>query len=285
MHINLATYGFLNYDRIAEESLQIIDLGVEKRVNEQYYYDNKNRNYEGYLFQYSLEGYGIFESSNQKTKLTKGKAFFITFPDESSYYLPEEIEDNPWTYFYIHFKGPAVKPFYKRIKELNNSIISLDLDNPPIRMFFELFQLVHNHNKLEPYKGSEWLYQFLISLLKSIEFPSNLKRSPCVLEAIHWMQRNYSTPQNIEDMCRVIGVSISHLTRQFDKEQGITPIKYLTRLRIEHSMYLLLNTDMTIDSIAKNCGFACGNYFSKVFKKMLHLTPHEYRRQHRIYST
>lgn len=284
MHFNLGTYGFLNYDCIANESLQIIDLGVERRERESYYYDNYNRNYEGYLFQFTLEGCGIFETKSGKSKLTTGNAFLITFPDQSSYYLPKEEEHKPWTYFYIHFNGLAVEPFYKRIKELSPAVISLDLDSPPIRMFFELFSLVHNHKKLEPYKGSEWLFQFLIALLRSIEFPSNRKRSSCVLEAINWMQTNYSTPQNLEDMCRSIGVSLSHLTRQFNKEQGISPIKYLTRLRIEHSMYLLLNTDLTIDTIAKDCGFACGNYFSKVFKKMLTLTPHEYRKQHGIYE-
>lgn len=282
MNWNLGTYGFLNYDMIAEESLCIIDLGVERRYKENYNYNNKHRNYEGYLFQYTLDGYGILESQGINHKLTKGKAFFITFPDDSSYYLPSiENSEHSWTYFYIHFSGPAAKPFFNRLREIGDTIYSLELDSPPIRLFFELFELVRNHKQLERYKGSEWLYSFLITLLRSIEFPSIKKRCHYVLAAIDWMQTHYSSSQNIEEMCREIGVSFSHLTRQFYKEQGLTPIQYLSHLRIEHSMYLLLNTDMNIDHIAKESGFSCGNYFSKVFKKTLHVTPVEYRKLHK----
>lgn len=279
---NLFSYGFLNYDVIAEQSLSVIDLGIEKRYQENYCFDNNTRNYEGYLFQYTLDGCGILEKDGSSYKLTKGKAFLMTFPNDSKYYLPlEEYPSESWTHFYIHFTGPAVEPFFKRINELSEPILSLELDSPPIRMFFKLFDLIKSQKQLERYKGSEWLYGFLISLLRSVEFPPNTKRSHHVLSSINWMQTNYSTSQNIEDMCREIGVSFSHLTRQFYKEQGLTPIQYLSHLRMEHAMHLLLNTDLKIDLIAKKCGFSSGNYFSKVFKKHVHLTPIEYRRIHK----
>lgn len=282
INYKFGTYGFLNYDLIAEQSLRIIDFGIEKRQNENYCYDNKERNYEGYLFQYTLDGWGVLEREGEKYKLMKDKAFFLTFPDESKYYLPkEEAANDHWTYFFIHFAGPAVTPFFNRIKELKCTLLTLDLDSPPIRMFFELFDLVENQKQLERYKGSQWLYNFLIALLKSVEFPSSTKKSYYVSASISWMQANYSSSQNIEDMCREIGVSFSHLTRQFYKEQGLTPIQYLSHLRTEHAMYLLLNTELTIEHIAKKCGFSCGNYFSKVFKKSVYMTPMEYRKMHK----
>lgn len=276
-------FGFLNRDIIADQSLNIIDLGNEIRQNETYNFHNINRDIQGYLFQYTLDGYGIFETPDMSYTISKGKAFFISLPDNSRYYLPEtENTNHSWNFFYIHFSGPAAQPFFKRINELTGSVLSLPLANPAIQLYLELFEALKNGKQLERYEGSEWLYRFLTILLRNIEFPPDKKSSPHVEAAIDWIQSHYAFQQNLEDMSREIGISFSHLTRLFYKEQGITPIQYLTSIRLEHAMHLLLNTNINIDKIAEECGFSSRNYFSKVYKKVLHVTPAEYRKQHKI---
>lgn len=282
MHWDIGHFGFLNVDYIADHSMCINDLGLEFRQQEIYSFQNINRDWHCYVFQYTLEGSGIFETPDTIYTMSKGKAFFITLPEDNSYYLPEPSNpENYWTLFYINFRGPAVEPFFRRIRELNGPVISIELESPVIQLFFELYEALKNGKKLERYEGSEWLYQFLISLLRHVEFPSDKKRSPHVEASIDWMQTHYAQQLNLEDMSREIGVTFSHLSRQFYKEQGVTPIQYLTYIRLQHAMHLLLNTDITIQKIADECGFSCGNYFAKVFKKVLHTTPAQYRNQHK----
>jgi len=79
-------------------------------------------------------------------------------------------------------------------------------------------------------------------------------------------------------MSREIGISLPHLTRLFLKEQGMPPIQYLTQLRLEHALNLLLNTSLPIQEVAIACGFTCSNYFAKVFKKALQVSPSTYRK-------
>ncbi|HWT74158.1 MAG TPA: AraC family transcriptional regulator [Mobilitalea sp.] len=282
MYPDIGFFGFINIDVIAEQSLCIHDLGLELRQNEVYHYQNANRDYKGYLFQYTLEGYGIYETPGTSYRMSKGKAFFITFPDDSRYYLPTEQSESSWKYFYIHFSGPAAEPFFRRIRELTGPMVTLELESPAIRLFFELYEVLKSGIQLERYRGSEWLYRFLTTLLRSIEFPADKKSSPHVTAAASWMQLNYAGALSLEAMSKEIGVSFSHLSRQFYKEKGLTPIQYLTQIRLEHAMQLLLGTDLTIQKIAEECGFSCGNYFSKVYKKVLHLTPEEYRKQHKV---
>lgn len=101
-----------NYDTIAEQSLCILDLGIERKYKEDYNFNNRHRNYEGYLFQYTLDGCRMLETHGISHRLIKGKGFFINFTDNSRYYLPSiENTEQPWTFFYIHFSGPAVEPF------------------------------------------------------------------------------------------------------------------------------------------------------------------------------
>ncbi|NMA48313.1 MAG: helix-turn-helix transcriptional regulator [Tissierellia bacterium] len=284
MSWELGNYGFFNNDYIAEQSLSIKDLGIELRENEHYHFDNLSRNYYGYLFQYTLDGYGLYESHGICHKLTRGKAFFIKFPHDSQYSLPLREDDLKahWTFFYLHFTGPAVEPFYKHIHEITGSLIDLESDSIPISLFFELYDILKNQQPLGRYMNSEWLYRFLISLLYTLTLPPTRKASPHVTAAIEWIKTNYSKQMNLESMCSEIGVTYPHLTRQFCKEQGISPIQYLTNIRLEQGRRLLLNTSLSIDKIAEKCGFSSANYFTKVYKKALHITPSQYRHQHKL---
>ncbi|MDF2801214.1 MAG: DNA-binding protein AraC-type [Anaerocolumna sp.] len=278
-----SSYGFLNFDYISEETLCINDLGLEKRQNELYDYKNNNRDYSGYLFQYTLDGEGRYETPSESYVLSKGTAFLITFPEDSHYYLPL-VKDpkHHWTYFYIHFSGPAAEPFYKRIRELKGPAFSVELNSSPILNFFALYDSLKTGNQLAKYKGSEWLYSFLISLLGHLESPPNQRLNPHVTASLDWMQTHYASPLNLETMSLELGVTLSHLSREFHKELGITPIAYLTRIRLEHAMQLLLNTDASIQKIADDCGFSSSNYFTKVYKKVLHITPAQYRKQRKL---
>ncbi len=279
----LGSYGYLNTDSIAEQTLRVYDLGTETRRNETYYYENKDRDYEGYLFQYTLDGYGIYERKGERYKLTKGKAFFIHFPEDSCYYLnSSENPNQTWTYFYLHFIGPAAEPFFRRIQELSGPVIDLAPDSMPVILFFEIYNTLKSQKPTEHYYSSEWLYRFLVSLLCQVEFPKTGNSSPYVTAAMDWMRKNYGRQAVLAEMDNEMGITYSHLERLFRKEQGISPIRYLTQLRLEESMKLLQNTDFGLDEIAKKCGFSCANYFAKVYKKLLHITPAEFRRQHKL---
>lgn len=53
----------------------------------------------------------------------------------------------------------------------------------------------------------------------------------------------------------------------------LTPMQYLTRLRIQSGMYDLLNTEDDLETIAKKNGFSNANYFGKVFRKQAGVKP------------
>ena len=60
---------------------------------------------------------------------------------------------------------------------------------------------------------------------------------------------------------------------------GVTPIHYLTKVRVRHGMHLLYDTSLPIDDIAQQCGFQNANYFAKVFRKYVNVSPTDFRRQ------
>ncbi|NRG35085.1 helix-turn-helix domain-containing protein, partial [Niallia circulans] len=65
----------------------------------------------------------------------------------------------------------------------------------------------------------------------------------------------------------------------FKKVLGITPIQYLTNIRIIKGAELLYQTKYSIEDISVQVGFANANYFTKVFRKSTGITPGEFRKK------
>lgn len=72
------------------------------------------------------------------------------------------------------------------------------------------------------------------------------------------------------------------LIRRFQAAYHINPLQYLTSLRVKKSIYLLLQTDWSLDVIAHECGYENGFYLSRVFSKQMGMSPSFYRAQNRF---
>ncbi|HHU91307.1 MAG TPA: helix-turn-helix transcriptional regulator [Clostridiaceae bacterium] len=97
-------------------------------------------------------------------------------------------------------------------------------------------------------------------------------------QAIEYMRTYYSSSITIEDISKYIYLSPSHFKRVFKTETGITPYRFLLKVRIEKAKQVLLDEDYSFDEVARLCGFANAGHLSSVLKKSEGLTPSEYRR-------
>lgn len=89
-----------------------------------------------------------------------------------------------------------------------------------------------------------------------------------------------NSEQNIslETLSHKVGLSPIYISKMFKEKLGINYIDYLTVCRIEKAKKMLADPDKSIKEITIEVGYHEPNYFSKVFKKMCHVTPREYRR-------
>jgi transcriptional regulator GlxA family with amidase domain len=103
--------------------------------------------------------------------------------------------------------------------------------------------------------------------------------SSASLNWIHsYLSFHLSEPLSVGDMARQARMSTSHFSDMFLKQFGVTPYKYLYRLRIQHAQELLEKTELPQDQIAEYCGFSDIHHFSKAFKKETGQTPGHYRK-------
>lgn len=109
-------------------------------------------------------------------------------------------------------------------------------------------------------------------------------RLPLLVEnAVGIICEKYDCLCGIEELARELGVSKSHLVREFSKATGISPGRYYTIVRIEAAKQRLLSKAYPLETVAVLSGFSGANYFCKVFKKSTGMTPGEYRRLYADY--
>ncbi|SCN22681.1 Chemotaxis protein CheY [Clostridium sp. N3C] len=97
---------------------------------------------------------------------------------------------------------------------------------------------------------------------------------PMVLE---YVNKNYNKEISLKDVANSVNLSYNYLSKIFKDEIGKSFIDYLTELRMEKSMKLLSNGNLSIKEICQQIGYNDPNYYCKAFKKLTGKTPSEYR--------
>lgn len=105
------------------------------------------------------------------------------------------------------------------------------------------------------------------------------KCSPIVLLTIkHIEDGYYSNDLNINDIAEKLEVTSSYLSKLLKKETGLSFIDYLTNIRIKKAMYIMEDPTIKIYDVAELVGYSNQHYFCRAFKKVIGISPTDYKR-------
>lgn len=93
------------------------------------------------------------------------------------------------------------------------------------------------------------------------------------------IDREFSRHLEIETLADGIGLSRAYFIDRFSKMFGISPHRYIIRVRMEHARYLLEDRSLSIGEIARACGYTDRAHFSKAFKQYAGQSPQQARGQ------
>lgn len=102
---------------------------------------------------------------------------------------------------------------------------------------------------------------------------------PLVQRAARLVRERACEGLNVEQLCAELRVSRSALERRMKAAIGRTPKEELQRMRFRRAEWLLRETDLTMECVAEQCGFAHGHYFQSAFGKRYGRTPGQFRRE------
>jgi len=98
-----------------------------------------------------------------------------------------------------------------------------------------------------------------------------------IIELQTWIQKHLKEELTIEKLAEKAHMSPRNFARVFVRETGITPSKYVDKLRIEAACRLLVETQLNLKEIAVDCGLNSSDNMRRLFVKYLQTTPNEYR--------
>lgn len=96
---------------------------------------------------------------------------------------------------------------------------------------------------------------------------------------IEYLKAHVTEKINISDICKTLHYNKSYLFKQFKKATNSGVMAYFTHLKLSEAKKMLKTTSLSVAEIASALSFDSANYFSKVFKKEIGMTPSEYKRK------
>ena len=107
---------------------------------------------------------------------------------------------------------------------------------------------------------------------------TSLSGEESVQQAIRYMQEHYMEDIDIGVLASEMGFHSAYLTRLFGRYVGISPLKYLTNIRIQEAKRLLLDTSLPISAVGEQVGYPDQFHFSKTFRKATGENPSAFRK-------
>ncbi|MBQ4631092.1 MAG: PocR ligand-binding domain-containing protein [Clostridia bacterium] len=142
--------------------------------------------------------------------------------------------------------------------------------------------LKENYDKMTVYDEQRFksIANLATMLTKYIMLESMLKPgvNAYVEKAVAFIENNIENPLSIQEISKGVSVSKTALYKYFHEYFDCTVSEYVNRRRVEKSVDMLKNTNLSIEIISQKVGFVSTSYFSRIFKAQKGITPLKFRK-------
>lgn len=118
----------------------------------------------------------------------------------------------------------------------------------------------------------------IAGVMRDVSTPfENLSEYRNFSEVLRFVQDRYQDPISVKELAAVARMSVSSLERRFRELFKLSPMRYVTQVRVQAAAMKLRHTGLSISEIAVACGFCDQSHLHRHFKAARGLTPRRYR--------
>ena len=258
------------------KSLFITDIGYYPKA--EHHYRQRTTGIDQYVLIYCVDGCGFYMVDGKRHEVHNNQFFILPAG------LPHEYgasEGQSWTIYWLHFRGEHAHIYAEGADTPQTISVKLTSRiSERIGLFEEILSTLHSGEGVEDLRyASSLLHYFLASMRYLKQYRrANVDTSIDIVEqAIHYMRENIEQHIAMDDVLHYVGYSQSHFTSLFKRKTGMSPLSYLNRLKVEYACHLLQTTDLRVNQICYKVGFEDPLYFSRLFSKVMGMSPIKFR--------
>lgn len=262
--------------------LLITSVGNIRPRSAQKFFTTRPEGREDYQLLYVADGRVYFEFDGQRQTIEKGN-MVLYWPGESQYY--EMFSSEQAEFYWVHFTGYDVERLLAEWEiPHDQNVFWVGTASDYRWMFHQMIrELQIRHSRYEEVLRMNLHHLFL--LIRRHMTEAEEETGPDfhgeIIQALTWIDRHWREPISIEEYATRNRMTSCWFRQKFKRYTGVSPMQYITNLRITNAMNLIENTDYNISQIAYAVGYENPAYFRRLFHKHTGMSPSEYKKEKR----
>jgi len=256
--------------------------------------DISMHNHKFFELVYVMEGKTVHTLNGTGCTLHRGDYFVVDYGSEHAYthsenlklmnclFLPEIIDDTlKGCCSFTELLHVCLLRYYKLYfgKNLANRVFQ-DENGKVLNLLLGMKE-EYEQKKVgyaEVFRGR--LQEILIIIMRNITDQNKREvKNDTILNVVEYINRNYPNHTLLLKFCEENHYTTPYISRKFKQEMGITVSEYLQKVRIAKSCELLAGSNILVADVAEAVGYNDIKFFNKLFKRMIKMSPREYRSQ------
>ena len=258
-------------------SLMLTDIGWYP--NARYHYCERAEGAAEHILILCIAGSGWYETGSGRQTLQAGQALVI--PAHTPHIYGADGQD-PWSIHWAHFTG-LEGDYFARLspEEFFRLDVGPDCSEIMEQLFIRCTSSLRDGFVLQRLIFSaKTLHHLLAELFfNNIAFSPTTRTSQfrSLAPTLSFLYENLHRSISLTQMAEHAELSESHFSRLFKEQTGHSPVDYFIYLKMQHACSMLTLTRSTVREISDAMGYNDAYYFSRLFKKVIGVSPREYR--------
>jgi AraC-like DNA-binding protein len=249
-----------------------------------YHYRERRQGAEEHILIFCTAGGGLCEVEDQWFAVEANEVVVIPRGTPHLYRASDEV---PWSIHWVHFIGSEGDFFVNQLPPNENKMM---VDTQCADIMKQLFE-----ESYVSFVGGFVLHrliycaQIIRHLLGNLFFNNSAfsptqraNRFRSIEPTLSFLRQHIYRSITLAEMAQHAGLSPSHFSYLFKQQTGFSPLEYFLHLKVQHACGQLLMTQKPIREIAQEVGFDDPYYFSRVFKRVIGVSPRQYRQDQPI---
>ncbi len=254
--------------------LHITDVGYYPHAA--YHNRERKRGCRQYVLIYCVRGRGWYMLDHNKYEVAANQFFIL--PEHRYHQYAADITD-PWSIYWVHFTGQEAGFYYDYLDRKKNGPIGTAPSSHRLLVLEDIMdhlELMHDEDNLV-YSNSQ-LHAFL-SGFREAEVRKKHIDNQQIQQTIALMKNNLHRNFSLAELAASVHLSVPYFSALFKEKTKYSPLSLFISLKMQKACHLLMDSGYNIKAIASQLGYDDPYHFSRVFKKIMGISPKGFRKK------